>query len=161
MKMLNNYSFRLPLILAASAALLGAPVFAKDTVGGVMVNSGISEVGKAWKKALEAGDSKAMARMHIPSTVLYGADSTVTLGAEAIMTGYNALFSRYTAKVDIHEASWVRQGPLISSWGQYTLTLTPRDGGTTTKVEGRFSDTAVWNDDHWQYLVDHVSVPTN
>jgi hypothetical protein len=161
MKVLNHYSRRWSLILAASAAFLGTPVFADVTIGGVTVNSGASEVGKAWGKALEAGDSEAMARMHGPNTVLYGTDTTVTRGDKAIMAGYDALFSRYTAKVEVHDASWVRQGPLINSWGQYILTLTPRDGGAPTKVEGRFSDTAVWVDDHWQYLWDHVSVPSH
>ncbi|PBM99990.1 YybH family protein [Pseudomonas aeruginosa] len=161
MKSINTHSRRWSLIFAASAALVGAPVFADVTVGSVTVNSGASEVGKAWGKALEAGDSKTLARMHSASTVLYGTDSAVTVGKKAIMAGYDALFSRYSAKVDVHDASWVRQGPLLNSWGQYTLTLTPRDGGAPTKVKGRFSDTAVWVDDHWQYLVDHVSLPSN
>ena len=160
MKALNNHFRRLPLVLAACTALLGTPAFADVTIGDVKVNSGISDVSKAWGKALEAGDSKAMARMHGANTVAYGSDEVETRGDKAIMAGYDALFARYTIKTDVHDASWVRQGPLMTSWGQYTLTLTPRDGGAPTKVEGRFTDTAVWLNDHWQYLVDHTSAPS-
>ncbi|KAA6172979.1 nuclear transport factor 2 family protein [Pseudomonas marginalis] len=161
MKTNNRCSRRWSLAFAASFALLGVPAFANDTSGGVIVHTGPSEVVQAWSNALQAGDTKALARMHGPKTVVYGLDAPATRGDKAIMAGYDEMFSRYTAKVEIRNAEWVRQGPLLNSWGQFVLTLTPRAGGESVRVDGRFSDVAVWTHDHWQYVMDHASVPNH
>ncbi|MGY2288236.1 YybH family protein [Pseudomonas sp. SDO528_S397] len=141
------------------AALWGTAAFAGEA--GVTVHSGPSDALQAWRTALQAGDAQAISRMHGPATVVYGIDTAATRGAQAIMAGYDTLFARYTAQVDIRDAGWVRQGPLLSSWGQFVLTLTPRDGGSPVQIDGRFSDLAVWADDHWQYVMDHASVPSH
>ncbi|MGY2285134.1 YybH family protein [Pseudomonas gingeri] len=161
MKAIHRHPHRWSLVLAASMALLGTPAFAKDTTADVTVHSGPSEAVQAWRSALQAGDTRAIARMHGANTVVYGLDAPATRGDKAIMAGYDAMFSRYTAKVDIRDAGWIRQGPLLNSWGQFTLTLTPREGGEPVQVDGRFSDVAVWTRDHWQYVMDHASVPSH
>jgi ketosteroid isomerase-like protein len=108
---------------------------------------------------MEAGDLAAMARMHGPHTVSYDPDSEVTRGDTAINAGYAKLFETYRAKVEFRNAQWVRSGAVLSSWGEFTLTLTPRAGGEPVRRSGRFTDVAVWTDKGWQYVVDHASVP--
>lgn len=153
-------SARRGLLAIATAMLIAAPVLAHATqVAGLTVHSGPSAAVQAWKTALEAGDTAALARMHGPQTVLYGADSAVTRGVGDIMTGYHAMYAAYRPSVEIGDAGWVRQGPLLNSWGQFVLTLTPIAGGEPVRLDGRFSDVAVWTGDHWQYLMDHASVP--
>jgi uncharacterized protein (TIGR02246 family) len=154
----------LALALAAALALPGlsasaqtAPPSPPAAVAGVSVQSGPSEAVQAWRRAVEAGDGAAIARMNGPDTVAYAVDGAVVRGGEAIAAGYAGMFAKNVATVEIRDAAWVRQGPLLNSWGQFTLTLTPRDGGKPMHVDGRFSDLAVWTDGHWQYLMDHAS----
>ncbi|CDG82089.1 YybH family protein [Janthinobacterium agaricidamnosum] len=157
----NKQARHWQLALVMAAALLAAPTLAlaQTTIAGVTVQSGPSEAVQAWRQALEAGDSAAIARMHGPDTVVYGTNDTVTRGGKAIMAGYGAMFERYRPTVEIRDAAWVRQGALLNSWGQFTLTLTPRAGGEAVRIDGRFSDLAVWADGRWQYVMDHASVP--
>lgn len=148
--------------LVAAVALLCAPARAQtpaeNVVTGVTIHNGPSEATEAWAKAMEAGDLAAMARMHGPHTVSYDPDSEVTRGDAAINAGYAKLFAAYKAKVEFRNAQWVRSGAVLSSWGEFTLTLTPRAGGEPIRRSGRFTDVAVWTGKDWQYVVDHASV---
>ena len=163
MKTPNPRRHGLTLALAAALTLLAAPALARTpqpettAVAGVTVHAGPSEAVLAWQRAVEAGDGEAIARMNGPATVAYGVDSAVTRGGAVIAAGYDAMFARYVAKVEIRDAAWVRQGPLLNSWGRFTLTLTPRAGGDPVRIDGRFSDLAVRTDGRWQYLMDHAS----
>lgn len=159
---------QLALALAAMSALPAMPASAQTArpspplpaavgVADGSVQSGPSEAVQAWRRAVEAGDGAAIARMNGPDTVAYGVDGSIVQGGEAIAAGYAGMFAKNVATVEIRDAAWVRQGPLLNSWGLFTLTLTPRDGGKPMHVDGRFSDLAVWTDGHWQYLMDHVS----
>ena len=151
----------LNLTLAATAAHADVAPPARPTlVAGVEIHAGPSEAVQAWRRAVEAGDGEAIARMNGPRTVAYGVDSAFTHGGKAIAAGHDAMFAKYVAKVDIRDAAWVRQGSLLHSWGLFTLTLTPRGGGEPVRIDGRFSDLAAWTDGGWQYLMDHASVPT-
>ncbi|MFJ9990463.1 YybH family protein [Pseudomonas putida] len=157
----NHTLHRWYVAIAAMMTLWSTQTPAASTPQTVTVHQGASAAVEAWRGAMHRGDLAAIARMHGPETLLYGVDEAATRGDKAIMAGYDTLFSRYTAKVDIRDAGWVRQGPLLSSWGQFTLTLTPRTAGEPVVVNGRFSDVAVWTNDHWQYVMDHASVPRN
>ncbi|MBD9597376.1 nuclear transport factor 2 family protein [Ensifer sp. ENS05] len=157
-----NQLRRWHIVVATSAVILSATTsFADTNVSGVTVHSGPSEASQAWQKAVEASDAAALTRMHSTGTIAYGVDTQVTKGVEAIMGGYAAMFERFSAKVELRDAGWVREGALLNSWGQFTLTLTPRAGGDPIRVDGRFSDLAVWTDGHWQYVMDHASVPSH
>lgn len=151
-----------PALALVAACLLSAPARAQTPapfeIAGVTIHNGPSEATAAWRTALEAGDLAAMARMHGPHTVSYDPDNEVTHGDGAIVAGYEKLFETWQAKVEFHNAQWVRSGAVLSSWGEFTLTLTPRAGGEPTRRSGRFTDVAVWTGQDWQYVVDHASV---
>lgn len=161
----RRHGLQLALALAATLALPAMPAAAQTpppspplpAAAGVSVQSGPSEAVQAWRRAVEAGDGAAIARMNGPDTIAYGVDGSVVRGGDAIAAGYVGMFAKNVATVEIRDAAWVRQGPLLNSWGLFTLTLTPRDGGKPMHVDGRFSDLAVWTDGHWQYLMDHAS----
>ncbi|MDB5577161.1 MAG: hypothetical protein JWR80_2337 [Bradyrhizobium sp.] len=155
-----------PAFVAAllAANLLSGPARAQTPaqtdIAGVTIHNGPSEATQAWAKAMESGDLAAMARMHGPHTVSYDPDSEVTRGDTAINAGYAKLFETYRARVEFRNAQWVRSGAVLSSWGEFTLTLTPHAGGEPRRRSGQFTDVAVWTGKDWQYVVDHASVPT-
>ncbi len=124
------------------------------------VVAGVSEPVKAWTKAVESGNTAALKRMYTDKTDVYSTDATVTHGMENIVAGYARMFEKFTSQVQIKDASYIKQGNTVVSWGLYSLTLTPRAGGASFVVNGRFTDVAVKTNGQWVYLMDHASLPT-
>lgn len=145
-----------------AAALIGstAPLLPAHAADPVKVSTGPSEAVQAWTRAVESGDLRALERMHGAATLLYGTDAMATRGARDIVAGYAGLFEKFRIAVNVDDAHFVRAGPLLASWGLFTLTLTPRAGGEPVVVRGRFSDLAQRIDGRWQYIVDHASLPS-
>lgn len=123
------------------------------------VHDGSSAPVIAWRKAMEAGDVSALARMHDASTTGFPPDKMMVVGADAIMKDYASLFAKYSARVSFEDTHWVEQLPLVVSWGRFTLTLHPKAGGADVVSHGRFTDAAVESGAGWRYLVDHASIP--
>lgn len=153
---------------AAAAALLtlaaglgtALPSQAAGDAPGVKVTQGISAPVQAWSRAVEAGDGAALARMNPESTVVYPPDAMIARGTKNIVAGYLGMFAKFNTKVQIQDAHYVQQGKLVVSWGLYTLTLVPKDGGQSIVLNGRFTDLALQAGDGWQYIVDHASLPS-
>ena len=124
------------------------------------VHDGESAPGTAWRRAVEAGDLPALARMHDTATIAFPPGTMQVKGAAAIVAGYADLFSHYTVHVAVADAHWVEEPPLVVSWGLTTLTLHPKAGGADVISRTRFTDAAVAVDGGWRYIVDHASKPT-
>lgn len=127
---------------------------------GVKVIQGISAPVQTWSRAVEAGDGDALSRMNPESTTVYPPDAMIARGTKNIVAGYLGMFAKFNAKVQIKDAHYMQQGKLVASWGLYTLTLVPKEGGQPIVINGRFSDLAVQAGDGWQYIVDHASLPS-
>ena len=123
-----------------------------------IVHDGPSAPVLEWRAAMEAGDLATMARMHDAATIAYPPNEAESIGADAILKGYEETFATETVRVTIDEAHWVEDGPLVVSWGRTTLAFHPKAGGKDTVVHSRFTDAAVKIDGGWRYLVDHASV---
>lgn len=149
---------RLAALSLATLAALSTPCLA--TVPSPTVHDGESAPAVAWRKAMEASDLAALARMYDDATASYPPDAMQTKGKAAIMHGYAELFAKYAVKVAVADAHWVEEGPLVVSWGLTTLTLHPKAGGADVVSKTRFTDAAVPADGGWRYLVDHASSPT-
>lgn len=143
--------------LFATSALLALTTAA--SAESVLVRKGLSAPVEAWTRAVEAGDSAAIARMNPNTTTVYGPSEMVTRGTEAIVSGYRGMFDKFNVAVQITDASYIQTGSVVHSWGLYTLTLSPKAGGEVAVVKGRFSDIATRNGNQWQYIMDHASVP--
>jgi ketosteroid isomerase-like protein len=144
-------------LLTLSAWSTASPVLAADT----QVVDGLSEPVKAWVRAVETGDATALERMNPASTVAYPPDTMIVRGTENIVRGYRGMFEKFITKAQIKDAHYLQQGGLVVSWGLYTLTLLPKDGGAPIEVNGRFTDVARQAGGQWQYIVDHASLPQN
>lgn len=124
-----------------------------------VVHAGLSDPVKAWRKAMEAGDIAALARMHDADTVGFPPGAMSIKGADTIMKGYAETFAAYRAEVSFDDAHYVEQPPLVVSWGLFRLTLHPKAGGSDIVTRGRFTDAATQIDGGWRYIVDHASLP--
>ncbi|MDK2126401.1 YybH family protein [Parachitinimonas caeni] len=143
-------------ILAALA--LAAPALASQKAP-VQIKDGLSEPVRAWSRAVEAGDTQALARMNPASTTVFGLDKMVVRGTQNIVASYGGMFKQYQARVTIRDAHYIASGNLVHSWGLFSLRLEPHEGGEAVIVEGRFSDIASRVNGEWQYILDHASFP--
>lgn len=142
------------------AMIMAVPMAVGLATAEPAIHDGPSPPVEAWGKAMEAGDLKALAKMHGPNTVAFPPGAMKLQGGDAIAKDYEGLFSKFTVKVAVDEAHWVQEGPLVVSWGISTLTLHPKAGESkdvTSKT--RFTDVATKVDGSWRYVVDHASVP--
>jgi ketosteroid isomerase-like protein len=145
-------------LAVALGGSVSAPAFAQPSGDGA-VRDGLSEPVKTWIRSVESGDIAAITRMNPETTVTYPPDAMTTRGTRDIVAGYTGMFRDFKVSVLIEDAHYIQQGDIVSSWGLFTLTLTPKAGGEPTFVKGRFTDIARQANGQWEYIVDHASVP--
>lgn len=150
------HCLRLMLVLAAFGAY---PLSLAHAEGMPAIQAGPSEPVRNWVRAVEAGDADAIGRMNGPDTTAYVPDAMAVRGTKDITAGYQQMFAKFTAKVSIRDAYFIETGDIVHSWGLYSLTLTPKEGGSPARLEGRFSDIAARIDGNWRYVLDHASMP--
>lgn len=143
---------------ALATALLAHPAYAA-TETTPQIHTGASASVKAWSAAMEAGDVAAVTRMYGAQTVVLPADKMVAKGTDAARADFSALLKQYNARVQIDEGYYMQVAQVLTSWGLFTLTLTPKVGGTPVVMHGRYTDVATQVNGQWQYIVDHASVP--
>lgn len=149
----------LPAMLAVAILLLTAAACTSAVAGDrPLVRSGLSGPVRAWTRAVEAGDLAAIIQMHDEDTIAFPTDAMVKKGARAIIAGYESMFAAYTVSVQITDPHYIETRDVVHTWGLYTLTLKPRNGGPDQVVRGRFSDIARRVNGGWRYIMDHASL---
>lgn len=139
-----------PFFVLALCAALAGPASAQP------VHDGVSESTLAWQKSVDSADMEAVIRMH-PAAMTAFPMTDVQVDGRAMVESYRALFARYRAQATITDGHYLRSGGLLMSWGLFSLTLQPRDGGEKIVLNGRYSDIARKTPTGWQYLLDHAS----
>jgi len=137
--------------MVLAATLVGRPAVAAPGQGAAAVDA-------EWKRAMEAGDLAAV-------VACYGADATLWLpgaaeahGRAAIREAYRGLLDANTVSDVTYTATQYRSsGTLEAGAGDFSLTLTPRQGGAPTVLRGRFSTQVEKQGGRWVYVVDHAS----
>lgn len=119
---------------------------------------GISSVDAAWLKAIKAGDVEAATACYAPDAVGWFPGTPIAKGKPAIHDAYQAWLSGVT----IQDAKLTELGSKINgnesvSWGTYSVTSTPKSGGSSTTTTGRYTEVAKKIDGKWLYEVDHAS----
>ena len=118
---------------------------------------GIKEVDEAWKKAMKANDLEAIVACYAPDAVLWLPDAPEARGAKAIREVYAGLLAGFSV-VDV-SVSYVGDqtaGELSTGWGNFTLTLQPKDGSPVIS-KGRFTAVSKKIGGKWLYVADHAS----
>jgi uncharacterized protein (TIGR02246 family) len=131
-------------------------LFAASTFAG---QSGMNPAGEAFVKAVNAQDADGIAVLYDADSVLFPPDTMVLKGHDAIRQSWVELFKTYTTHIEVSNGSFEIKGDLSYSWGNFTMTLTPKAGGEPMKIEGRYSDVSKMVNGKWYYIVDHASVP--
>ena len=133
--------------LASSAAATKAP-------------SGAQAVDEAWRKAITANDLNAVMLCYSKDAVMWLPGAPEAKGTKAIRKSYADLLAANTVTgATFANTHYQTSGNLSVGWGDFTLNLSPKAGGSPVSLSGRFSVIARKEDGKWIYLIDHASSP--
>lgn len=94
-----------------------------------------------------------------PDLVSIGLDGMGGTGWEGPKSGWEAAFAAMPgAQMTFPEMHNIPAGEVVLGWGTWAMTI-PNGDGTSTVLQGRYSDVKAPRDGKWVYLMDHASVP--
>jgi uncharacterized protein (TIGR02246 family) len=120
--------------------------------------TGAQSVDSSWTKAMRANDLEAVLKTYAPDAVAWLPQVKEARGEKAIRSAYEGLLSANTVKeVVLSETGYRTMGKVSVGWGRFSLTLSPKSGGSPVVMTGRFTDIAEQRGGRWVYIVDHAS----
>ena len=120
--------------------------------------NGAQGVDEAWRKAITANDLNAIIAVYAEDAVMWLPDAPEAKGREDIRKSYAGLLAANTVTgATLANTHYETSGNLSVGWGNFTLTLSPKAGGNSVTVSGRFSVIAKKEGGTWVYVVDHAS----
>ncbi len=141
--------------LTLTLALLFASAF---SAASTKAPSGAKAVDEAWSKAITANDLNAVMLCYSKDAVMWLPDAPEAKGTEAIRKSYAGLLAANTVTgATFANTHYQTSGNLSVGWGDFTLTLSPKSGGSPVSLSGRFSVIAGKESGKWVYVVDHAS----
>ena len=121
-------------------------------------SSGAQAVDEAWSKAITANDLSAVMLCYSKDAVMWLPNAPEAKGTEAIRKFYTDLLAANTVTgATFANTHYQTSGNLSVGWGDFTLTLSPKSGGSPVALSGRFSVIARKEGGKWAYVVDHAS----
>jgi uncharacterized protein (TIGR02246 family) len=123
-----------------------------------VAEDGSKAVDEAWLKGMKANDVEAVVACYAPDAVMWLPGAPEARGTKAIRDTYAGLLSSFTvADVTITNAMYQTSGDLSAAWGNFTMTLQPKDGGSPVVQKGRFTSASKKIGGKWVYVADHAS----
>lgn len=149
--MTNLSRFPFLLILTLLFAAVSSVVSAE-------VPMGAKAVDESWRKAIVANDVDALMSNYSKDAVMWLPGAPEAMGREAIRNSYVGLLNANTVTgATFANTHYNTSGNLSVGWGNFTLTLSPKAGGSPVTLSGRFSVIAKKENRKWVYVVDHAS----
>jgi uncharacterized protein (TIGR02246 family) len=139
-------------LLVLGIALIAASANAAD--------AGLTDLDKAWTKAMLANDVVAVGALYAQDAVMYPPDAMEWKGREAIQKGYTDLLGGMKVlEAKLAPAGNETHGNTLISWGRWALKMAPTAGGDPVQMEGRYMAVAKKVNGKWLYVADHASAP--
>lgn len=143
--------------LALPLALFGASA---SSTAATKASSGAQAVDEAWRKAITANDLKAIVSCYSKDAVMWLPGAPEAKGTAAIREAYAGLLAANTVTgASFAQTRYQTSGNLSVGWGDFTVNLSPKSGGSPVALTGRFSVIARKEGGRWVYVVDHASSP--
>ena len=121
-------------------------------------DSPTKEVDAAWINAMKANDVDAVMKCYAPDAIAALPGAPLARGDKAIRATYEGLLSANTVTaVSISETGHRGTRNVATGWGTFSLTLTPKAGGSPATMTGRYTVVVERRGGKWVYVVDHAS----
>ncbi len=123
-----------------------------------VAEDGSKAVDEAWLKGMKTNNLEAIVACYAPDAVLWLPGAPEARGSKAIRDVYAGLLSSFTvADVSLTNAAYQTSGDLSAAWGNFAMTLQPKDGGSPVVSKGRFTSASKKIGGKWVYVADHAS----
>ena len=110
--------------------------------------------------AVRANDIDAVADCYAPGAVSFPIDDMVGVGTDYVRQSWQGLFTAVkVTDIVLFDSHHENFGEGAVSWGLFTMTVVPHEGGEAQIMQGRFMDASKKFDDTWKYIADHASIP--
>jgi uncharacterized protein (TIGR02246 family) len=130
------------------------------TASATAADVGITDLDKAWTKAMLANDVAAVSALYAPDAIMYPPDAMEAKGREAIQKGYaDFLATMKVLEAKLTPAGNETHGDTQIAWGRWVLKAAPKAGGDPVLMEGRYMSVARKVGGKWLYVADHASSP--
>jgi ketosteroid isomerase-like protein len=137
-------------ILVCALVLVARAASAEDT--------GCKAIDQAWKKAILAGDLDAIVANYSDDAVLWLPNMPEARGTKAIRETYAALMKDQSVTDVVFSNTVYETGQNLSiGWGNFAMTLQPRNGGAPVVMKGRYTDVGKQIKGKWLYVADQAS----
>ena len=137
-------------ILVCALVLVARAASAEDT--------GCKAIDQAWKRAILAGDLDAIVANYSDDAVLWLPNMAEARGTKAIRDTYAALLKDHSVTdVVFNNNVYETWQNLSIGWGNFAMTLKPRNGGPPVVMKGRFTDVGKQIKGKWLYVADQAS----
>ena len=112
-----------------------------------------------WVRGVNTGDLDLFLSVWADDATRMEPDTPAITGKEQIRAHFKAPFEQFNYDTDVYGDSEVQvSGDLAFYRGNYTLALTPKDGGPTTHFDGKWLDILKKQaDGSWMVYIDSVS----
>ena len=98
------------------------------------INSNI----KQYTSSMNAGDLDSWISLWADDAVQLGPDAPAVIGKEQIRAKYESIFPLFIFKMSIANEEVKISGDLACSHGNYTVSMTPKAGGETIVIDGKY-----------------------
>ncbi len=141
---------QLPIAAAMLLCIFALPSQASD--------SGTDQANTCWRKAFRASDADATAACYAADAIMWPPGGSMAMGTKAIRDSYARFFAdNKVTNVDLKRLGEKTVGTDSVGWGTYSITYTPKAGGTPKSESGRYTELSRQIEGRWVYVVDHAS----
>lgn len=145
--------FRPIALIAAALLVLVPPAPSKAATQGLAI------VDAAWLRAIKANDADAVAACYASDAVVwlpYAAEVIGTANPPALFA--SLLTGNVVLAATLSNPHYWTKDTLSAGWGQFSLTLQPKAGGSPRTVTGRFTAIAEKRAGGWVLVAHHASL---
>jgi uncharacterized protein (TIGR02246 family) len=126
------------LCILAGLMLLPAGCFAQEKADAKAVAAAVDEIWKQYASSFSSGDIERWLSLWTDDGVQMPPDSPPVVGKEQIRARNKAVLDRFTFDMSISNEEVTAAGDWAFSRGVYKATLTPKGGGKTILVDGKY-----------------------
>jgi uncharacterized protein (TIGR02246 family) len=98
----------------------------------------VDKIYTEYAASLEAGDSDRWIKLWAEDGIQLPPDFPAIIGRDNIKAGLDSEIDLFTYDMDIKTEQVRVAGNQGFAWGNYTLTITPKDGGEPIPVDGKY-----------------------
>jgi uncharacterized protein (TIGR02246 family) len=111
---------------------------------------------RQYEAAYNSGDASALAALFTEDAVLMPPDAPASMGREGVKRYYQTYFDQFERELSITQDEVVTFGERVCARGEFQVTLKPRSGGESIRMQGKWMNLGIIKPDGSIQLSRHI-----